>query len=421
MLTWMFAAYMSSGLLRTVMGALLSRLHLGSYYIPASIIFIYLPFFLFVIISAMKGSQYYSILIFAAVLAIAALIFIITYWIHPEYHEYLVRPVFGAMDAVFRPDFGAVWGFLIIIACRNSKEIFKNFRYAAIAMLVYGVYQYYVFLRTGYWYAYDYLGEWSEQLYNLDFSYLCGFCTCVFIAQFSRSKKLIDLFMMLLSLILMVLGGGRGAFACFAVFLILFYLRAFILLSRRKKVIVLFIIAVAAFVIYISLPAILSSLASVNSRSIQSLLNGTFAEDNGRNRIYTLAKTAIEGVPFWGYGAFGDRPFIAPYYYWGYCHNIVYEMLIDFGWFLGIGFLSAIAIQIIYVYLHAKEYDLAVISILVSANVKLFLSASFWTYAQFWMLLAFLLMKIIEKRKQASAFRRKYNDTSYYRPYNVYN
>ncbi len=407
--TWMFMTYMASGFLRTLFSMVLSKLRLGFLYVFAANIVIYAPFCLVVLNCLINRKIKFEVGQFLTVFAVVALLFVLTWIEHPSYEEYLTRPIFGAIDAVFRPDFGAIWGFLIVAVSKDSKQIFHNLYLGAWFLGAYCIYQYLNFLGTGYWLVYNYLGELAEQVYSLDFSYSCCTCSCIFLAMYSKEKHAKDMAMFLVTTFLMVIGGARGALACFAVFLVLYYFRAFMLLPLIKKVFVLTGIAASVVIIYMLMPAIIDILLQVDSRSIQSILLGTFAEDNGRSQIYAIVKDAMSEMPFWGYGPFGDRPFIAPKYYWGYSHSLVYEMIIDFGWIVGAAILIALAGRCIHVYLRAEGCDLIVISILIGANAKLFLSASFWAYAQFWMFLAYLfvIVPVSTRKGQKRTLRHK--------------
>lgn len=100
-------------------------------------------------------------------------------------------------------------------------------------------------------------------------------------------------------------------------------------------------------------------------------LSGDITSDNGRDAIYALAAGAVKTMSFLGYGAFGDRQFITPYYYWGYCHNIILELIIDFGWLFGIIIFLIICVRSIQVLIRAREEQTFVICILLAANGKI--------------------------------------------------
>ena len=73
------------------------------------------------------------------------------------------------------------------------------------------------------------------------------------------------------------------------------------------------------------------------------LLNGEITDDHGRAEIARLSWDGIAKQGFFGMGPFGCRTIIAPYYNYGYPHNIFLEFILDYGWVLGILFLSILA------------------------------------------------------------------------------
>lgn len=388
--TWITMAYMASGFVRTILGVILSKLRMGSMCVLVANIVIYFSLCVVLFFEVANNKYRRGIGKFAVVFLLTALLFFITLIIHPSYEEYFTRPIFGVIDSVFRPDFGAIWGFFIIVVCCNSERLYKNIYLGVWCLAAYCVYQYVVFLMSGYWSVYNYLGELKEQTYSLDFSYSCCLCVCVFLINYFRERRTKDIVMLIVTAIMMVMGGSRGALVCFAVFVVLYYFREFMLLSLKMKLAVLAVVAVVAVAIYLLLPTVITVLSKVDSRSIQSIVTGTFSMDNGREQIHALAEDAMSDMPFLGYGPFGDRPFIAPHYYWGYVHNLIYEMVIDFGWVVGITILLIILSRCVIVYMQSDDYDLAIISLLIGMNFKLFMSASFWASAEFWMLIAYL-------------------------------
>ncbi|WP_294143745.1 O-antigen ligase [uncultured Clostridium sp.] len=301
---------------------------------------------------------------------------------------------------MFRPDSGAIFGFLAVTASRNSKRLIENLKYASLLLLLYSGYQFIKAVSDGYWTVLNAAGESIEQSYNLGFGYTVIFCATIFFGLFIREKRKIYLILGCISTVLALTGGSRGCIVCLLVFGILYLFKEFSVVPIHKKI----MITAAAVLLGILFNAfyydILSGLSGIDARTIQMFLSGDITSDNGRDAIYSLASEAIKNMPFLGYGAFGDRQFITPYYYWGYCHNIFLEMIIDFGWLLGIIVFLIIGIKSIQVLISARDEQAFVICILLSANAKLFLSDTFWGYPQFWMLIAYLFFVFKEERKK---------------------
>jgi hypothetical protein len=124
----------------------------------------------------------------------------------------------------------------------------------------------------------------------------------------------------------------------------------------------------------------------ISSRTIMKVISGEFAKDIGRTRLYQIAIDLIRtGGPF-GNGIYGDRVAISSLttMWIGYCHQIVLEILVDFGYVLGSFFLVIMARRIIKI-LFAKESEWRSLYIifLISAS-QLILSGSYLYSSIFW-------------------------------------
>lgn len=393
---WMLVTYLANGAVRTLCYEILSRLRLGYFYILATDIVIYLPLFLMLFKDKALAKK---MMHFVALYVGVGLFFLITLAIHPNYEEYYTRDVFGAVYAVFRPDTGALFGFLGIYLCKDFKQIKKVLLIAAYVLLIYGIYQVVIARSRGYWEAYSYQGEREQLDYNLGVGYSLMFCCIMFFNSFlSDRKRWYDLVLTLIAFILVLTEGSRGAIICFVVYVVLYCFFQIKNMSLAKKLLI-GVLLIGAYVILANawtdiLSWVINILSGMNieSRTIEMLLNNTLTSDNGRERIAELAWSTIEQQGFFGNGAFGSRWVIAPSYYWGYPHSIFLEFVIDYGWMIGCILLAALAFVILRALFVADDDAVAVICILLAMNVKLFLSDSYWAYSFFWALLACVVL-----------------------------
>ena len=120
----------------------------------------------------------------------------------------------------------------------------------------------------------------------------------------------------------------------------------------------------------------------IKSRSINALMNGIIADDNGRDLIKYKAYSLIsEG------GAFGSGFCSSRYYYGGsYPHNIFLEVLIDMGYIGGSIFIILLFIGFImfFIYVQNFKWRYAFITLFSCALGKLLVSASLWSDTNFW-------------------------------------
>ena len=121
------------------------------------------------------------------------------------------------------------------------------------------------------------------------------------------------------------------------------------------------------------LQAVSSKLTSIglNSRTLEMLLNSTITDDSSRGQIL---QNAMSQIGFLGYGLWGDRVILNGIY----PHNIIVEILIDYGWILGSGLLILMTTILIRGFIKAGTSKSVVMCALFSSGiVRLLLSGSY--------------------------------------------
>ena len=166
-----------------------------------------------------------------------------------------------------------------------------------------------------------FLGRFTIDHYNMSFSYGCLLPMLVLYTR----RKPIPLIVSIFLFIIVVSIGSRGAAIVFVVFVVLD-----LFLSRNRFSWVVLLVG-AAFVFL--LPLFLSYLDSIgiNSRTLTLLIEGRIDHTSGRDELYDSFIAILKEHPFLGIGLFGDR--IATN--GAYCHNLILEIYLDFGLFIG--------------------------------------------------------------------------------------
>lgn len=121
------------------------------------------------------------------------------------------------------------------------------------------------------------------------------------------------------------------------------------------------------------LQAVSSKLTGIglNSRTLEMLLNSSITDDSSRGRIL---QNTMSQVDLLGHGLWGDRVILNG----RYPHNIIAEILIDYGWILGSGILILLMCIILRgLYKANVLMSIALCSLLSTGIVKLLLSGSF--------------------------------------------
>lgn len=331
-----------------------------------------------------------------------ALFFLITYLIKPSILYWYSRDIFGISYTIFRPDHGAIWGFLIIELLNSDDRIWRVLKIYCLILFLYNIFLLYVRFRVGYWLVFDYKGYFVERDYSLDFGYDMAYVVIYLMASYYYNKKIYKVLFTIPCIMLIFLHGSRGAFLCIIVAMILFLVNN--TKTFKSKIKIMFIGAISLGGINYFFKNNLSyylvkklQMKGFYSRTLDKILLGETFDDSGRNVIYSLLREKIKENP-WGYGAYGDRPILGPYFYWGYSHNIIYEMSINFGVIFTVIVLLAIIINLCK--LLSKSHDLKsrlIGIILFSMTIKLLISDTFWGYKYFWMLVSYIFLPRMKK------------------------
>lgn len=393
--------WICNNLVRIVCAKMLSLFGLTSLVSYMTIAVIYIPLLLYIILTKKIPWRY-----FHWVFLLCSGFFLITLLIHPDYAQWYFRDSYGIMQLSFSPSRGAIWGFLMIEISGTVDKIWDNLRYGACGV---GIYNIYLFLQArslGYWEYMSASGVIAKRTYSLEFGYSMMFLFFVSFVCFKLYKKGIYKWICVGTFLLMLYAGSRGAIICLCAFFILY-----LFFKQGKSLYKLFAgmgIAVAGGLLYLVYGRLMLLLnfvlekTNIQSRTLQKLVSGETMDDSGRHIIYQLIWDGIKENPVLGYGAFGDRQFIAPQYNWGYSHSILYEMMADFGIPLGILILIMLVMWSLLSILKCKNKLMVYIMIILfSMCTRLVISNTFWGDPYFWLLAAVLTFNArMEKRRK---------------------
>ena len=145
--------------------------------------------------------------------------------------------------------------------------------------------------------------------------------------------------------------GSRGPILCMISF---FLIGLYVVLMRARsgyyQVIYLLIACLIIGLLYTNiLPNIIEKISAffrdmgLSTRVFEYFLAGDIANDSGRNELQQKVWQALLDKPIFGYGIMGDRVILNG----TYVHNIILEVLCNFGFVLGTGLLLALVILLI--------------------------------------------------------------------------
>lgn len=255
------------------------------------------------------------------------------------------------------------------------------------------------------------LGQMSlfgEKLqYFMGYGYSCLVPALILFFEFWKGKKIIHLALFCFLLVSIILLGSRGPLFPIGLYVLYTVLNeSFVFLKGVKKLTMksTLLLAVSFFVMLFlivlsdSLFSSLSSFLSVNnisSRTINVLLDGDFTKLSGRESIYSVLLSEIEN------DFIAVRGINAEYLIIGiYAHNIVVEILYQFGCVLGGALLCLLLLCILRTLsaLNSTAKELAVI-FMISSICQLWNSGTLWTNHLFWVWIAlsFCLTKALPR------------------------
>ena len=400
-----FILYFSYPFIKLIFSFILSKIGLSSWATICALIVTYLPIAIVFCVKPKRVNKDFFILYGA----ISAFI-LLTYFVHPEYEFWYKRDFYGVWDYVLRPDNG-IFAYFFIRLIDDADEIIKNMKRSAVLMYPYYAYQLLLALSRGYWITTDANGRTVHFSYDLSYGYNVLIYALVFLFCALKHKKPMDIVLAAAGMGMILLGGSRGPFLCVVIFVGLYILMT---INNSKKKIQLFALFTTLGVSFLLLYKKILLLAitimdklDMSSRTITILLEGDIADDNGREAILGAAIEMIEKNPF-GYGALGTRHVIYYVHDVGHCHEILLEMLVDFGVIFGtilILFLIINALRFLFV----KKYAAwsGVFLIFFSRACQLFLSGTYWHVTSFWACIGIGVCAYLESKKKGRIDLRK--------------
>lgn len=234
----------------------------------------------------------------------------------------------------------------------------------------------------------------------------------VFWVSFLKTKKIINIVVPLLSFLLILMSGSRGPILCVVLGMAL----SIIIYNGFKiKNLFYFLILAAFFFFFYSsyYVEVFSWLLehfgnlSVSTRSVEIFLTNSLDDDEGRYRLLGIAKDYVLSHPLYGTGLLNDRSYMYGIYrsdvttipFGAYCHNVFYEVMMQFGAYPGMALILLFLYAIYDKFKKSISVDERVFYcvILSVSFFPLFVSHSYLTFPHFYILLGLLFSNI---RKQ---------------------
>ena len=246
----------------------------------------------------------------------------------------------------------------------------------------------------------DFSNKIDVGTYSMTLSYYLLIPSLLYLYKFLNEVSIKYFVLFLISFISVLLLGARGPILCIAVYTIIYLVNSIRGKNSVKKTIIYFILIILLLTGVIFLKEILLLINNIlnkyniYSRTINLLLNEKVIL-SGREYLYTDAIKLIKKYPIIGIGIAGDR-----YYLGGYVHNLFFELLLDFGCFIGL----LICFVLIVIFIKSNFFTSKKIANLTSiffclGVVPLMISSSYLINAWFWIYLG-IVLKLLTNKKQ---------------------
>jgi hypothetical protein len=213
-------------------------------------------------------------------------------------------------------------------------------------------------------------------------------------------KRKLSLILSIIASIIVLLGGCRGALITLITFFMLYFFIYTTKNNMKKKIVIYLVMFISALITIFYIDSIFNTLDKIlttyayRSRVLSTLMGNSFYDtesfiDMGGRITYwekSISQISIIGA----YGIFGDRIILNN----NYSHNIVLEMMIDFGG--AIGFI--IFLSLCYIWIKAfiiarklgEDFIIWCISSFSIIFVKMMVSASYLISIEFWFYLGLM-------------------------------
>ncbi len=307
---------------------------------------------------------------FIAIYFIAIFVFLLHYIVFPENKTYMVELFFPIF-------FMSLPSFIYSLSIREFSVLKEIMKKSSYIVLVFGV------LLGGL----IFVGKASVGTYSMSLSYYMLLPSIIFFDELLDEFSLKSLIFFVLSLIVILVLGSRGAILCIIVFMGLKLLRPQTKGIHKKIVMNLGIFSAGLF-IFVYLNEIISYMYysllnyGIYSRTLSLFLHGKIGASSGRDRIFQRLIDAIMEKPLIGLGIGGDRFSVSGS---SYAHNLFLELIVDFGVVIGlvVGLVICFIVIKNLIIRDSRKYNFFIIWVAIGL-VPLLVSGSYLTTINFW-------------------------------------
>lgn len=298
------------------------------------------------------------------------------------------------------------------LAVNDSQNLFSLFKIVSVVTIVFSLFGIFV------------LGSNSAMLwaYSQDTGYQALFPFAVFGADFFGNKKKSSILVMVLSFVLMLMGGARGPLLAF---LLCFVLEFFFLFDHKSRNVIIYISVIIILVLLyfiffdIIMDFLIQTFSSlgISVRVLTGIRSGSISADSSRSQLADFAIQYIKDHPFSGTGFINDRRLIYDNLtvdsnktvFGYYCHNFFLEICMQFGLIIGF-IISVLFCRKVFKSISKKNdsHCRLLVSVLLSIGFfPLMVSYSYLTHQYFYLLFGFMSSPLLSINNRKNTRIRK--------------
>lgn len=286
--------------------------------------------------------------------------------------------------------FFMIAGFIVSFYLKDIElfiSIFEKFSIVTVALLAIRFFMGFIIKST--------MPEYMTFSYNLLLPTTFILLMCI------KEFRLYRAIVAILGVTLIFVAGCRGALLAIIISPLI-YIFFFGKLDKKIKYRLTILLVVLSLIVVLFYDPILQLVSrkligiGLNSRTLEMLLDSSIMNDSSRGNIL---QNTVSQIDLLGCGLWGDRVILDG----RYPHNIIVEILVDYGWILGSG-IVALVIYILLRGLRKTDATKSVVlcSLLSSGFIKLLLSSSFLAQEPAFYVLIALCASTIDSNNECS-------------------
>ena len=315
----------------------------------------------------------------------------ITYCFHRDYAYYYTREEYGLWDYVLLPDNG-LYAYFFVRLVNDPKRILRGLRTGGYITYVYSALRLWVATTKGFWLEEGRYGQEYMSTYNMNYGYTLLLFVCCFLYCAFEQGSLLNLLLAGAGVFMILCGGSRGPLLDIVIFLGIYTILRF-RRSRRKLLFLsgLSALSLSAVKLWHTALTVLNDKIrewNLHSRTLDMILAGTVAQNNGRDVFWSASWQMIRDNPL-GYGAMGARHVLCGIHIVGHPHNFFIELIIEYGVVFGPLFALLLLAASLRVFLRRTDDGRQGVFLIFFANAcQLMTSYTYWHSPALWAALA---------------------------------